>query len=112
MKYKKEEEKIACIMESSPSHSFLPSQHLTLQCTMSYEDRADVDAQAYFTKCEQNDTILANYWISNEWITYTFFRKEGDSFIKYKCECSTDDLPSFTFYVGYSDIQKEESLPK
>ena len=70
-----------------------------LHRTLSHEDQADLDAALYFEQCNHHDTIFANYWMSNEWINYTFFRKEVHSFVKYRQSCHVNDLPTFTFYV-------------
>lgn len=70
-----------------------------LQRTLSHEDQAELDAALYFEQCGHHDTIFANYWMSNGWIDYTFFRKEINSFVKYHQNCHVNDLPTFTFYV-------------
>jgi hypothetical protein len=88
-----------------------PPPLLTLLRTLSYEQRAELDASQYFQHCGQDDTIFANYWITNEQIYYTFFRKENDSFVKYKGECHVTELPIFTFYVGTSIFQTGYDIP-
>lgn len=84
---------------------------LALSRMLSYEQRADLEAAEYFQRCDQNDTIFSNYWITNEQIYYTFFRKTNDSFVKYTGECHVTELPLFTFYVGTSIFHTGFNIP-
>jgi hypothetical protein len=84
---------------------------LGLSRTLSYEERADLEAAQYFQQCAHDDTIFANYWITDERIYYTFFRKTNDSFVKYTGECHVTELPLFTFYVGTSIFHTGFNIP-
>jgi hypothetical protein len=78
----------------------LPSQPI-LHRTLSHENDADDAASTYFHQCKDGDTILSNYWTTNDFITYAYFRKVGEQFIKFQTECFRPHLPAFTFYVSY-----------
>ena len=73
---------------------------LILSRTLSHEIDADASASAFFHICKDGDTILSNYWCANNIITYAYFRKVGEQFIKFQKECFYSHLPPFTFYVS------------
>ena len=98
-------------MEQSTPVPTVTAPPLSLSRTLSYEERADLEAAQYFQQCAQDDTIFANYWITDEQIYYTFFRKENKSFVKYTAECHVTELPLFTFYVGTSIFHTGFNIP-
>jgi hypothetical protein len=78
---------------------FFPPQPI-LRRTLSHEDDADEEASTFFHQCKDGDTIFSNYWAAGNLITYAYFTKVGDQFIKFQKECFRCCLPAFTFYVS------------
>lgn len=76
-------------------------QQPVLHRTLSHEDDADEAAAAFFYQCSDGDTIFSNYWTTCGLITYTYFTKLGDQFIKKQSECARCCLPAFTFYASH-----------
>ena len=75
-------------------------QQPVLHRSLSHEDEADEEAAAFFHQCNDGDTIFSNYWAVGGLITYTYFKKVGEQFVKSQTECIRSYLPAFTFYVS------------
>jgi len=79
---------------------FFPQQPV-LHRSLSHEDEADEVATSFFHQCNDGDTIFSNYWAVGGLITYTYFTKVGEQFVKSQTECILSCLPAFTFYVSH-----------
>ena len=81
--------------------------------SLSHTAEADHNAMGFEDRCMKGDTVLANYWVSNGTITYSYLVKTDRGMVSITDECRVSEFtPDFFAFdaCGYT-LYEHPSLP-